>query len=216
MLSSKDSRNIFLCLFFLSGLGLIQVYSSSFLFATEHYSSGVFFFKKQALFAVLGWIAFFAIALIPWRHNRYFGMALWFFSVLALIFTLFPPAGATVGGASRWLNLPFGFRFQPSELLKATTPFLLAWLAVLKEQWPLQKIFFWAIPFFALGFPFMILFLQPDFGSLTLLFALIFAFVFVLGPALAVFYSQLRLRRRAVLPLAYGQSSQRLPAVRFF
>lgn len=181
MLDSKDSRNIFLCLFFLSGLGLIQVYSSSFLFATEHYGSGLFFFKKQALFTVLAWMLFFVLAFIPWKYNRYLGMALWFFAVLALVFTLFPQTSVSVGGARRWISLPFSFRFQPSELLKVTTPFLMAWLLVLKEQWPLQKIFFWSVPFFALGFPIMILFLQPDFGTVVLLFALIFVLIFVVG-----------------------------------
>ena len=192
MLASKNSRNIFLCLFFLSGLGLVQVYSSSFLFAGEHYGQGLFFFKKQALFAVLGWAAFFTLILIPWKYNRYLGMALWFGSVLALALTLFPPTNISVGGAKRWLDLPFGLRFQPSELLKATTPFLLAWLIVLKEKWPLQKIFFWAVPFFALGLPLMILILQPDFGTVILLFALIFGLVFVLGlPWLYFIFSSL-------------------------
>ena len=181
MLASKTSRNIFLCLFFLSGLGLVQVYSSSFMFATEHYGNGLFFFKKQMLFTALAWMVFFFLALTPWKYSRYLGMALWFFSVLALVLTLLPQVGVSVGGARRWIDLPFGFRFQPSELLKVTTPFLLAWLLVLKEQWPLQKIFFWSIPFFSLGFPIMILILQPDFGTVILLLSLIFALIFVLG-----------------------------------
>lgn len=181
MLDSKYSQNIFLCLFFLSGLGLVQVYSSSFLFATEHYDSGLFFFKKQVMFTVLGWATFFVLTIIPWKYNRYIGMALWFLSVLILVFTLFPQTSVSVGGARRWIRLPFDFRFQPSELLKVTTPFLLAWLLVLKEQWPGQKVFFWAVPFFALGFPFMILILQPDFGTVILLCAMIFALIFVAG-----------------------------------
>ena len=181
MLSSTTNRNIFLCLFFLSGLGLIQVYSSSFLFAVEHYGHGLFFFKKQLFFTVLGWLAFFVLAFIPWKYNRYLGTALWFVSVLLLVFTLFPQTSISAGGARRWLDLPLGFRFQPSELLKSTTPFLLAWLLVLKEKWPLQKIFFWAISFFALAFPLTILILQPDFGTVILLIILIFALIFILG-----------------------------------
>lgn len=188
MLNSKDSRNIFLCLFFLSGLGLVQVYSSSFLFATEHYGNGFFFFKKQLLFTVLAWAAFFLLALIPWKYNRYIGMFLWFLSVLALVLTLFPQTSVSVGGARRWIELPFAFRFQPSELLKVTTSFLLAWLVVLKENWPLQKIFFWFVPFFALAFPIIILILQPDFGTVILLFSLIFSLIFVLGISWLYFF----------------------------
>ncbi|MDE0092243.1 MAG: putative peptidoglycan glycosyltransferase FtsW [Oligoflexia bacterium] len=181
MLSSKYSRNIFLCLVFLSGLGLIQVYSSSFLFATETYENGLFFFKKQLIFNVIGWIAFFIMAFVPWKYNRYLGMLLWFLSVLLLVLTLFPQTSVAVGGARRWIQLPFSFRFQPSELVKVTTPFLLAWLLVLKEQWPLQKIFFWFVPLFAMGLPIIILILQPDFGTVILLSALICCLVFILG-----------------------------------
>ncbi|MCY4321277.1 MAG: putative peptidoglycan glycosyltransferase FtsW [Bdellovibrionaceae bacterium] len=181
MLSSKDSRNIFLCLFFLSGLGLVQVYSSSFLFAIETYGNGLFFFNKQLIFSLIAWLAFFIVAFIPWKYNRYFGMLLWFFAVLLLILTLFPQTSISVGGARRWIQLPFSFRFQPSELLKVTTPFLLAWLLVLKEQWPGQKIFFWFVPFFSIGFPIIILILQPDFGTIILLCALVSCLIFILG-----------------------------------
>lgn len=181
MLGSKYSRNIFLCLFFLSGFGLVQVYSSSFIFATEHYGDGLFFFKKQLLFTVAAWVSFFIFSLIPWKYNRSIGMFLWVFSVLILVLTLFPQTSVAVGGSRRWIEMPFGFRFQPSELLKVTTPFLLAWLVVLKERWPLQNLFFWLVPFFALALPAIILILQPDFGTVILLFALVFALVFVLG-----------------------------------
>ena len=181
MLSSKDSRNIFFCVFFLSGLGLIQVYSSSFLFATENYGDGLFFLKKQIFFTILGFFVFSAVSYIPWKYNRYFGMILWFIAVLTLLLTLFPQTSVSVGGARRWIQLPFSFRFQPAELLKVTTAFLLAWLVILKEEWPLQKIFFWVVPFFAIGFPTMVLILQPDFGTVILIFSMSFIIIFILG-----------------------------------
>ena len=181
MLSQSISRNIILCLFFLSGLGLVQVYSSSFLFATEIYGNGLYFFNKQLLFTLIGWICFFIFVFIPWKYNRYIGMGLWFVSVLMLILTLFPQTSVSVGGARRWIELPMSFRFQPTELLKVTSPFLLTWLLILKEKWPLQKIFFWLLPFFSISFPFIILILQPDFGSVILLSSLIIALLFILG-----------------------------------
>ena len=181
MFGSKNSRNVFLCVFFLSGLGLVQVYSSSFLFAEEKYGWGLFFLKKQLIFTLLGWGLFFIFASTPWRHNRWLGTALWFLSSLALIFTLFPQTGIAVGGSTRWLNLPQGFTFQPSELLKVSTPFLLSWLVILKEKWPLQEVFFWAVSLLAFGFPLLILSLQPDLGTVVLLTSLVFALSFVVG-----------------------------------
>ena len=184
---SKESRNILLCLFFLAGLGLVQVYSSSFLFAEERYGNGLFFFRKQLLFSLLSFAVFFVVARIPWKYNRHIGMILWFVSVLALVLTLFPGLSAKAGGAQRWLALPFGLRFQPAELLKITSPFLLAWMLILKEKWPLQEVFFWLIPVCALSLPLTILMLQPDFGTVVLLSFLLFAFLFLLGMRLLYF-----------------------------
>ena len=139
------------------------------------------FLKKQLLFTLFAWLVFFALAFTPWKYNRYIGIVLWTFSILALILTLFPQTSISAGGARRWIELPFSFRFQPSELLKVTTPFLLAWLLVLKKKWALQKVVFWLVPLLALALPIGILILQPDFGTVILLFSLVFAFIFVLG-----------------------------------
>ena len=181
MLQTSYSRNILLCIFFLAGLGLVQVYSSSYIFATENYGNGLYFFNRQLIFTILGFIAFFIVANIPWKYNRYIGIGIWVFAVAALTLTLVPQIGVSVGGAKRWIVLPFGFRFQPSELLKISTPFILAYFAIVKEQWPLHKVLFWMLPTFAFGFPFMILVLQPDFGTIVLITALCCATIFILG-----------------------------------
>ena len=181
MLGSPESRNIFIGVFFLSGLGLVQVYSSSYIFALENYSSGLYFFKKQLLFTLVGFLGFFALAYIPWNYNRHLGAVLWFASVLALILTLIPKIGVSVSGASRWLQLPFSFRLQPSEFFKVTTPFAIAYLGVLRSYWPLQKNLFWIIPFFCLGFPLFVFAFQPDFGSMALTLLLCFSILFILG-----------------------------------
>lgn len=181
MFGSVYNRNIFLCILFLSGLGLIQVYSSTYIFAVENYDSGLFFLKKQLIFVLIGFLSLFILSVIPWKYNRYIGMGAWLSSVLALILTLIPQVGISVSGAQRWLPLPFGMRFQPAELLKVTTPFILAYFVVLYEKWPLQKLLFWTIPFFSLAFPILMLILQPDFGTVAIILMLAFAVIFVLG-----------------------------------
>ena len=181
MLGSKESRNILLCLFFFAGLGLVQVYSSTYIFAQENFASGLYFFKKQFLFTFLGFAVFFAFAYIPWKYNRNIGLFLWVVSVLTLIATLIPSVGVTVNNAQRWLPFPFGFRFQPAELFKVTTPFAIAYMTVIWENWSLHKLVFWMVPLFILGFPLFILILQPDFGTAGLICLLAFACLFLLG-----------------------------------
>ncbi len=119
-------RGVLLSVFFLVGLGLVQVYSSSYIFATEVYGDGLFFFRKQLLFAMIFAVTVFVTAYISWPNAMKLGWVLWGIAILALMGTFIPGLGQKVGGAYRWLNLPMGFRFEPAELLKVTYPFVLS------------------------------------------------------------------------------------------
>lgn len=179
---SSLNRKILLLVLLLTGFGLVQVYSSSYVFSDRYYGDGLFFFKKQFLFALVGWGLLFAAADLPWKWTRLFGTGLWVLSVLLLITTLIPGMGVEVGGAKRWMDLPLGMRFQPSELFKITGPFVFIHLISLKQENVFKHpLLFWVAPLFAFGLPLMVLFLQPDFGSIVLFFFLAFGVVFVLG-----------------------------------
>lgn len=178
---NRISRNILLLVFFLSGLGLVQVYSSSYIFATEHYENGLLFFKKQALFTAIGLILILCLSFLSWSKTRLIGITLWFLSSFALILTLVPELSVEVGGATRWLQLPFGFRIQPSEWFKITSPFAFVYFMVLREKWPLHSYLYWAISIFSFTLPVLALILQPDFGSVVLFLTLIFSIFFIMG-----------------------------------
>ncbi|MCB0371165.1 MAG: FtsW/RodA/SpoVE family cell cycle protein, partial [Bdellovibrionales bacterium] len=59
------SSNLFLAILALLGIGAVQVYSSSYILAFETYGDGLFFFKKQLFFILLGLIVFFTSYSIP-------------------------------------------------------------------------------------------------------------------------------------------------------
>ena len=167
----------------LAGLGLVQVYSASYIFSIEKYDDGLFFFKKQVLFFIMGLLALFFTASISWKWARFLGIGLWVLSVLLIILTLVPGVGVSAGGAQRWLNLPFGFRFQPAELFKVTSPFAFVYLIALKEQ-PFFKdrpLLFWVFPVFAFALPILALAFQPDFGAIVLFCCLALSVIFILG-----------------------------------
>ncbi len=180
-MGSSASRSILLCALFLAGLGLVQVYSSSYMLATERYGGGLFFFKKQALWTAIGFAGLFALSFLPWKISWRLGTALWLMAAGALALTLFSGIGVSGGGARRWLALPFGMRLQPSELLKVSAPFWLAYLWLLKRRWPFHQMFFWGLAGLSFGLPLLILLKQPDFGSAVLICALAFSMAFVMG-----------------------------------
>lgn len=166
----KVDRGYLLSVFFLIGLGLVQVYSSSYIFATETYGSGLFFFRKQLLFAALATAALFTACFLPWRISRQLGLVCWALAVISVIGTFLPGVGVKAGGAHRWLSLPLGFRFEPGELLRVTYPFALAPLISDYAHNRLNRA--WWIKFLLIMSPLGLVYLQPDFGSFVIILTL--------------------------------------------
>ena len=172
-------RGILLAVFFLVGLGLVQVYSSSYIFATEVHGDGLFFFRKQLLFTAIGIAAMFVACMIPWPWAQRMGTALWGLAVLGILLTFVPGVGVRVGGAHRWLIFPLGFRFEPSELLRVTYPFVLAPLIAAYHKDRLDGA--WWGRFALVLAPLAALYAQPDFGSFLIICMLGFSLFVAFG-----------------------------------
>lgn len=168
-----------LIVLFLLGLGLVQVYSSSYIYATENYSNGLFFFIRQSLFVLLGVTILFATATLPWNTLFKLGCALFAVAVVGIALTYLPALSIKAGGASRWLRLPLGQRFEPAELFKATLPFAIALLFVPKLGQ--QKIFNLLGKHLLLAIPLILLLKQPDFGTFVLSICVGLSMFFVFG-----------------------------------
>lgn len=170
--------SLLLTLFALMGIGLVQVYSSSYVFAIETYSDGLFFFKKQLLFSAAGLLTVFAVTQIPMNWIRKWGWLLWVVSCFLVLLTWVPQIGIKVGGAHRWLQLPFGFRFEPAEILKIGFVLLMANLISRSHELNSKRILSWTL-FVIL--PLIIVLKQPDFGTFALLTAVGFGLLFAFG-----------------------------------
>ncbi len=92
-------------------------------------------------------------------------------AVLGVIATYIPGVGVKVGGAHRWLQLPFGFRFEPGELLRVTYPFVLGALLVPFAKGEINRRW-WGV-FLVTLLPLGFLLKQPDFGSFMICVGLI-------------------------------------------
>lgn len=102
----------------LTAIGLVMVFSAS--FPSAYYESGdpAYYLKRQAVFAVLGVIAMFAVGRINYQRWRGAARTLLVFSMFLLILVIIPHVGITVNNATRWLGIPGKFTFQPSEIAK--------------------------------------------------------------------------------------------------
>ncbi len=172
------SSSLFLAIISLIGIGLVQVYSSSFIFAIESYGDGLFFFKRQLIFAAISFTALVVTIHIPFKYIQKYGFALWIVATLGVVATFVPGIGVRVGGALRWIQLPLGFRFEPGELLKVSFSLLFASLLVRQGNLLGRLKWYWIVVLIAT--PLMLLLKQPDFGSfaIVLMVAVILLFAF--------------------------------------
>lgn len=102
----------------LLSLGLIMVLSaSSPTSLAETGDDSYSYFRKQAIFAVVGIIAMLFISKIDYRFWKKFYKIAYWVSIILLLMVLIPGIGVSSGGASRWIKI-LGVQFQPSELAK--------------------------------------------------------------------------------------------------
>ncbi len=170
---------LFLVLLLLMGVGLVQVFSASFIFASENFNDGFYFLKKQLAFTVLGLSILVTLRFTPLEKITTWSLWLWPVSLALVALTLVPGFGVRAGGAFRWLGLPWGFRFEPSELLKVAFCFFLAALFVRRDLW-LRRVPIWIL-FLILVIPFVLLHRQPDFGSIAILVTVGLGVLFAFG-----------------------------------
>lgn len=181
--TSSRSGNYLIGLFwaisFLLGLGIVQVYSASFIFAIESYDDGLFFVKKQAFFVLLAFVVLGFFAAIPWKWAERIAIFAFLLSVFGIVMTQVPGFGIKVGGATRWLSLGEAYRFEPSELFKYTVPVYLAFLLAgpIRGRGFLTKSAAWLLLLAPLG----VLLRQPDFGSFVIILLAIFFIFFARG-----------------------------------
>lgn len=176
------TSSLFLSLVALFGIGLMQVYSSSYIFATESYGDGLYFFKRQLTFTLLAAVVLVATTQIPFKWIKQWSWALWPFAFILLLATFVPGIGVRVGGALRWIQLPFGLRFEPSELAKVAFCFYFASLVCRKENMLGRVKMGWCL--LAVLVPLAILNIQHDFGSLVIITLVAIALLFTFGLSL--------------------------------
>jgi cell division protein FtsW len=131
---------IFLCtVIILVGSGLITLYSASYDEALRMGLSGSYFFKRQLIFALMGFIAFGVISIIPIRWIRLAVYPLLGVSIILMLLTIFTPLGVEKMGARRWIQIGPLPSFQPSELIKISVILVLASLYD-SQKTPSKKI----------------------------------------------------------------------------
>lgn len=112
-------------------IGLAAVFSASYAVADAEVNDGLYYFKQQIIWILLGMVGFNFLVHFPLKFIL--GVAHWILLIVlaCILVTLVPGVGVLVNGSTRWLYVG-PIPIQPSELIK---PFLVLQSARIFSQW---------------------------------------------------------------------------------
>ncbi|NQV12011.1 FtsW/RodA/SpoVE family cell cycle protein, partial [Candidatus Uhrbacteria bacterium] len=166
----------------LVAFGFIMLTSASGPLGFEKFGDTYWFIKHQMLFGMLpGLVAMFILSRVPYTFWKKIASVLLFTSIALLILVFIPGIGADFGSARSWIVIG-GFSFQPAEIVKLT---FLLYLAAWFENRADKDVQDWSsgfVPFMSsLGIIMLLMILQPDVGTMTVIIAIALAGYFVSG-----------------------------------
>ncbi len=171
----------------LLALGLMMMTSASIEISSSQYGDPLFHLKRQALFAILGFLTILLTISIPTQVWRSFSGPLLLLSYCLLLLVLIPGIGKVVNGSARWIDLGF-FSLQPSELAKV---FTVIYLAAFLERNSVEVREKWSgfiKPLMVISAAVLLLYFEPDHGAIVILLTTAFSMIFLAGAKLHRFF----------------------------
>ncbi len=169
----------------LSIFGLLMVYSASNVVAEEKYLDSFYYLKRQGIFFVIGMVLLYFIINFNIIKIKKYVNILFIICLILLIIVLIPGIGMVRGGARSWIGIG-NFSIQPSEFMKLGLILLLAkYLSEHYEEAKEIKTFIFLL-LFILGI-FLLILLQPDFGTGLVLLLSCIVLLFIGGAKLKYF-----------------------------
>lgn len=168
----------------LVALGLVMILSASSISAFADYGSSFTFFRKQLLWAIVAFGAYFGASRID--YHRWRGLSFVFYAISAglLVVVLVPGIGISVGGSARWIGVG-PFSFQPSEIAKLAMVLVVADVMSRKNERSLRDFSQMALPVLpGLGFIVFLVMMQPDLGTTIVISVIAFGLLFIAGASL--------------------------------
>jgi len=178
---SKIDKPLLIITILLCGIGLLMVFSSSSVAAVLRYDkSPTYFFIRQLIFFAVAFVGGLIILKIP---TKWYKSVAWLSIIgIASILVLLLLYGGITNHVQSWFYIPgTGFAIQPSEFAKS---FLIIFMACFYNNLIRKKIsnvYLYLIPLSIAGILGILIMMQPDLGSATILLAIGFC-IFISVP----------------------------------
>ena len=179
-ISGKMDITFFFLLMIILLIGLVMLFSASYVFAYTNYGNNYYFIAKQAIFAVGGVLLMLLVSRIDYHILRKFAVPFYLIMVIFLTVMLILPPMVAGSGVKRWFSVG-PINFQPSEFAK----FLIAHLIAANQK--LMKSFKFGFLFLLslIGVICMLVVLEPHLSATILIFTIGIVMMFVGGTKLS-------------------------------
>ena len=160
-------------------IGIIMVFSASFVQSAFKHGDSYYFLKRNTIYATLGFISMITISNIDYRFWKKNAKAIGIVSVVLLLLVL-TPLGIKANGARRWLG--FGaFTIQPAEIAKFATIIITAKL-IEKRYDNMKSLTKGVLPLLLIpGLFFGLIMFQPNMSTAGTIILVTFVMIFVAG-----------------------------------
>ena len=168
----------------LTVIGLVFVFSASVAVGQQLFGDPRYFAVRQMTGAVVGLIAFVALARFDYQRLRTWSPLILLIAIIALVAVLMPGIGVEQNGARRWMQIGPLPPVQPSEFAKlAVAIYVAAWLA---SRGPaIRHVTLGVVPFAVMvGFFGFLIMAEPDLGTALVIVIVAGAMFFIAGAAL--------------------------------
>lgn len=169
---------LFLLVLILAGTGIAMSFSASAVIAEGARGDSLFYLKRQLLWFSLGFMLLLLFQELDYRFYRRFTKVLLLGSIFMLVLVFIPGIGHGAKGSMRWIGFG-GLSIQPSEFVKLAVVIYLVkvFSAEPGESYVAQLL----IPLVVVGLIFVLIMIQPDFGTAMDLLIISVIIMFVSG-----------------------------------
>jgi len=164
-------------------LGLVMVTSASITIGSMDHDDPFWYAKAQFVTAVAGVACALVLTVIPTELYEKYATLLLIAAVLLAIAVLIPGIGHEAKGGRRWIPI-LGFNLQASEVVRVLVLCWVAAYAVRRESELRGSLGGLAIPLGVTAAVCALLYFEPDFGAIVVLFATVFGLLFLAGARL--------------------------------
>ncbi|SDJ03561.1 spore cortex peptidoglycan biosynthesis regulator SpoVE [Salimicrobium halophilum] len=184
----RCDRFLLLLILVIVGAGVVMVYSSSSAWSMYKFDDSFYYAKRQLLFAGLGIAMMALVQRIPISFWDKYAYHIYIACLICMAAVLIPGVGMVRGGARSWIGIGI-FSIQPAEFMKLGVILALArFLATnYKDVQSFQRVFLPALVMTIL--PFLLIMLQPDLGTGTVLFGTGMVLLVIAGSRMRYFFA---------------------------